>query len=97
MMPAPLLSAPLLSAPLLSALPMPRQPCPARSFFPCGFAAFLLLAGSACPERNATPPAPLPPCSQVGQRCEFSPGKLGACVLRDDCRGNDCFVCQSQH
>jgi hypothetical protein len=37
-------------------------------------------------------------CVRVGQRCEFSPGKLGTCVSRDDC--NDpagCFVCQSQH
>jgi hypothetical protein len=71
--------------------------CSTRSPFPLTLAVLLLIAGSACPERKVTPPAPLPPCSQVGQRCEFSPGKLGACVQRDDCRGNDCFVCQSQH
>jgi hypothetical protein len=58
----------------------------------CGL---LLLA---CPERKSGPPAaPLPPCTQVGQRCEFSPGKLGSCVQRDDCHDQNCFVCQSQH
>jgi hypothetical protein len=36
-------------------------------------------------------------CTAFGQRCEYAPGKLGACVKRDDCTGNDCFVCQSQH
>jgi hypothetical protein len=61
----------------------------------------LLLSGLlllACPERKSeSPPAPLPPCTQVGQRCEFSPGKLGSCVQRDDCHEQNCFVCQSQH
>lgn len=63
--------------------------------------AILLLSASlllACPERKSgSPPAPLPPCSQVGQRCEFAPGKLGSCVQRDDCHDQNCFVCQSQH
>ncbi len=35
-------------------------------------------------------------CTSVGQTCEYSPGKLGTCVSRDDCT-TDCFVCQSQH
>ena len=46
--------------------------------------------------RHEAPPSPAP-CREVGQRCEFAPGKLGACVVRDGCRGDDCFVCQSQH
>jgi hypothetical protein len=57
--------------------------------------AFLLLA--ACPPAPAKK-EPLPTtCKSIGQNCEFSPGKLGTCVLRDECTGNDCYVCQSQH
>jgi len=56
------------------------------------------LGVSACRERTAQDgPAKFAPCTEVGQRCEFSPGKLGACVQRDDCREKNCFVCQSQH
>lgn len=62
-----------------------------------GLAALLLSLGSACPERNPGPAAAQPPCTQFGQRCEVSPGKLGTCVKRDDCSGSDCYVCQSQH
>jgi hypothetical protein len=52
---------------------------------------------SGCPEQ-VTPPADLSaPCKEVGQRCEFSPGKLGSCVLNDNCQGPNCFICQSQH
>ena len=56
---------------------------------------FLLCSG--CPERSSGPPAAQQPCTQFGQRCEFRPGKLGTCVKRDDCSGNDCYICQSQH
>jgi hypothetical protein len=62
-----------------------------------GLAALLLLAGSGCPERNPAPPAAQAPCTQFGQRCEVSPGKLGTCVKRDDCAGDGCYTCQSQH
>jgi len=57
----------------------------------------LLLLG--CPARKeGQPAAKLPPCAEFGQRCEFSPGKFGSCVQRDDCpQGQKCFVCQSQH
>ena len=51
-----------------------------------------------CPskdEKRATPSAPTK-CEKVGQSCEFSPGKLGTCVQKDDCTEN-CLVCQSQH
>ncbi|HET7539386.1 MAG TPA: hypothetical protein VFK05_05920 [Polyangiaceae bacterium] len=43
--------------------------------------------------------AGLPPCSKFGDRCEFAPGKLGSCVMRDGCTatGSECFTCQSQH
>jgi len=66
-----------------------------------GWRSWALAAGlsvSACREQatQATPDK-LPPCTQVGQRCEFSPGKLGSCVQRDDCREKNCFICQSQH
>jgi hypothetical protein len=61
------------------------------------FGAALLVSATGCHERKAGPPAPLPACAAVGQRCEFSPGKLGSCVQRDDCQGQNCFVCQSQH
>ena len=58
----------------------------------------LLFLLAACRERAVTKPsAAAVPCSQVGQRCEVSPGKLGSCVQRDDCREQNCFVCQSQH
>lgn len=36
-------------------------------------------------------------CAAVGQRCQVGPGKLGTCVSIDGCRGDRCFVCQSQH
>ncbi len=56
----------------------------------------LLLAG--CPaERDKKPASGLAPCKEFGQQCEYSPGKLGSCVIRDNCTGNDCFECQSQH
>jgi hypothetical protein len=60
-------------------------------------AAASLLLG--CPEqtRNHAPPAASAPCREIGQRCEFSPGKLGSCVMVDGCRSGNCFVCQSQH
>ncbi len=35
-------------------------------------------------------------CTHVGQTCEYSPNKLGSCVMRDNC-AEDCLVCQSQH
>ena len=59
------------------------------------FAAALL----GCPPDDKKSPAPAAPtkCEKVGQSCEFSPGKLGTCVQKDNCTGADCFVCQSQH
>jgi hypothetical protein len=59
-------------------------------------AAALMLLG--CPEQTQSdPPIDNTRCREVGQRCEFSPGKLGSCVSIDGCRSGDCFVCQSQH
>jgi hypothetical protein len=76
-------------------------PSSAGSWLPLGLAALVLLSGSGCPERSSSseraPTQAQQPCTQFGQRCEFSPGKLGTCVERDDCSGNDCFICQSQH
>jgi len=55
-------------------------------------------AGLACPQQTSDAPADTrAPCQEVGQRCEVSPGKLGSCVVRDNCRETNCFVCQSQH
>jgi hypothetical protein len=55
------------------------------------------LATIGCPEQTTSPPSPSIPCREVGQRCEYAPGKLGSCVLNDDCKGPDCYICQSQH
>lgn len=52
-----------------------------------------------CPPDDKKTPAPTAPtaCEKVGQSCEYSPGKLGTCVHKDDCKTGNCFVCQSQH
>jgi hypothetical protein len=63
----------------------------------CLALALLGLATAGCPEQTSSPSDAKAPCQQVGQRCEFSPGKLGSCVLNDNCQGPNCFVCQSQH
>jgi hypothetical protein len=55
------------------------------------------LGAGGCQKTSSDAPAALAPCKEVGQRCEYAPGKLGACVVRDGCQGDDCFVCQSQH
>ena len=52
-----------------------------------------------CPPDDKKAPAPAAPaaCQKVGQSCEYSPGKLGTCVQKDECQTGTCFVCQSQH
>lgn len=53
-----------------------------------------------CPPSDKREPSGKPAtgaCEKVGQSCEFSPGKLGTCVVRDECTTPPCFVCQSQH
>ena len=67
-------------------------------------ALFLVVVSStfvlACPPEGKRDPVKSDPtvCSKVGQTCEFSPGKLGSCVQKDDCpSGQTCFNCQSQH
>ncbi len=65
-----------------------------------GFALCIGFAVAGC--ENAAPPgSEVQACASVGQRCQFAPGKLGACVQRDDCDPERdpkrCFVCQSQH
>jgi hypothetical protein len=66
-----------------------------RATAACGIAATLL----GCPPDDKKAPAPTPSgaCEKVGQSCEYSPGKLGSCVQKDDCKTGNCFVCQSQH
>jgi len=57
----------------------------------------IALALSGCPKKADKPGAGSAKCTAFGQSCEYSPGKLGSCVRRDDCTGDDCLVCQSQH
>jgi len=59
----------------------------------CSIAA---LAGCQSPGNGAAPSTGPQKCTRVGQTCEYSPNKLGSCVLRDNC-SEDCLVCQSQH
>jgi hypothetical protein len=56
----------------------------------------LLLAACQSPSSGPAPSSAPQKCTHVGQTCEFSPNKLGSCVLRDNC-SEDCLVCQSQH
>jgi hypothetical protein len=68
-----------------------------RRLAPAGALVTLLLG---CPptEQKKKEPAPTASCSKVGQSCEVSPGKLGSCVQKDDCKDPaGCFACQSQH
>jgi len=61
---------------------------------------FLLVTLTGCPDRTHDKGrSALPPCAKFGDSCEFSPGKLGSCVMRDGCTGSgsECFTCQSQH
>jgi hypothetical protein len=71
----------------------------ARSFATTAIAALLAATLLACPPADKKAPAPTATgaCEKVGQSCEFSPGKLGTCVQKDDCKTGNCFVCQSQH
>jgi hypothetical protein len=65
-----------------------------RAALVCAIAALL-----GCPpdDKKAPANAPSGACEKVGQSCEYSPGKLGTCVQKDDCKTGSCFVCQSQH
>jgi hypothetical protein len=64
-------------------------------------ATFILFATPllGCPPDDKKAPAPVAAkaCEKVGQTCEYSPGKLGTCVQKDECASGNCFVCQSQH
>ena len=66
-----------------------------RAVLVLAFASLVL----ACPPDDKKNPAPptSKACEKVGQTCEFSPGKLGTCVQKDDCKTGNCFDCQSQH
>ena len=60
--------------------------------------AFVALLGCPPADKKAPPPGSATgACERVGQSCEFSPGKLGTCVQKDECKTGACFVCQSQH
>ncbi|MEI9948689.1 MAG: hypothetical protein WDO74_06825 [Pseudomonadota bacterium] len=60
----------------------------------------LLVTVTGCPARTHDQGhSSLPACSKFGDSCEYLPGKLGSCVVRDGCTGSgsECFTCQSQH
>jgi hypothetical protein len=58
---------------------------------------FVSLVMLGCPAKSGKKePAPKA-CTAFGQQCEVSPGKLGTCVIRDNCSDKNCLVCQSQH
>jgi hypothetical protein len=59
-------------------------------------AVVLTLVLGACPHGAATKKAP-EACKELGQQCEFAPGKLGACSYKANCQGAGCLYCQSQH
>jgi hypothetical protein len=71
------------------------RPCPAAYCW----AVLALLLGSGCPRQvsEESGKEQFGPCTSLGQRCQFSPGKLGSCVQIDNCKSGSCFVCQSQH
>jgi hypothetical protein len=60
-------------------------------------AVFILVVCVGCGTKARKPDPSLKVCREFGQTCEFLPGKLGACVVRDNCSGEGCFTCQSQH
>ena len=51
------------------------------------------------PSEKKEAPAEKGSCAKIGQSCEYAPGKLGTCVMKDGCTdpAPACFVCQSQH
>ena len=61
-----------------------------------GALALTLVAACQSRGRGSAPSSEPQKCTRIGQSCEFSPDKLGSCVLRDNC-SEDCLVCQSQH
>jgi hypothetical protein len=59
-------------------------------------AVVLALTLGGCPHGEATKKAP-EACKELGQQCEFAPGKLGSCSYKTNCNGAGCLYCQSQH
>jgi hypothetical protein len=75
-----------------------KRPVPSARVATASLALIACVFASACPEHASAPTDDAKaPCKEVGQRCEFAPGKLGSCVVVDNCRGPSCFICQSQH
>jgi hypothetical protein len=58
--------------------------------------AYVLRNMPAMPSDASGVPAPLP-CRKFGDPCQLAPGKLGACMQRENCTGPGCYFCQSQH
>lgn len=92
------------TTPTLPSVPVIEMPEQARRransgprWLATALAVGISLATLGCPPEGEKKAAPRTGCTSFGATCEFSPGKLGSCVRRDDCTGNDCFVCQSQH
>jgi hypothetical protein len=36
-------------------------------------------------------------CKKFGDPCQFSPGKLGTCIVKQNCAAANCLFCQSSH
>jgi hypothetical protein len=53
--------------------------------------------GTGRPAPALTPRYAPKPCKKFGDSCELSPGKLGTCIQREQCTGEHCLYCQSQH
>jgi hypothetical protein len=58
---------------------------------------FIGLAIFGCPTKSGKKEPTRKACTAFGQQCELSQGKLGTCVIRDNCTDRNCLVCQSQH
>lgn len=72
----------------------------ARPFLGATGVLFAALVVLGCPPSNKSEvreKAEAGVCQRVGDSCEYSPGKLGTCVAKDDCPSGNCLTCQSQH
>jgi len=53
--------------------------------------------GYDAPARTLAPRLAPKPCKKFGDPCQLSPGKLGTCIQKEQCTGEHCLFCQSQH
>jgi hypothetical protein len=53
--------------------------------------------GYGAPVPSFTPRLASKLCKKFGDPCEFSTNKLGSCMEKEKCVGENCLFCQSQH